>query len=380
MKVLRPLITAILAVALLFSSLWVYDRFLSPTRNREQDEVFAQNKTSRLTPQEESTIKIYHAASPAVVNITSMILNYDFFHNPVPTQGTGSGVILTKDGYVLTNNHVVEGAKSLTVTLLDQKSYKALLVGRDSGSDLALLKINSLSPLPCIVLGDSSNLEVGQSVYAIGNPFGLTSTLTTGVISSLNRTLRAPNGMLMENIIQTDAAINPGNSGGPLLNSSGDLIGINTAIFSPTGSFAGIGFAVPANRAKTVAYDLMHFGKVIRPYLGTTLSLEISPRVAKVLNLPIKHGIMVNEVYPNSPAADAGIKGSHQKVYADGQEINLGGDIILEMDKHPINSADGFISYLESRSPGDKLNLTILRDKSKIMHVTVELKERPENL
>jgi putative serine protease PepD len=267
----------------------------------------------------------------------------------------------------------------LEVTLINQKTYKATLVGVDPSSDLALLKIDPNEPLPVIPLGDSAKLEVGQSVFAIGNPFGLSSTLTRGIISSLNRTLRAPNGRLIENIVQTDAAINPGNSGGPLLDSGGNLVGINTAIFSPTGSYAGIGFAVPSNRAKKVASDLIRYGKVIRSYLGTTMSLEVTPRVAKVLNLPIEHGIMVGEVYEDSPAAQAGIQPGKQKVIAGGQEINLGGDIIVAVDKKPITSADEFISYIESKNPGEAINLKILRNNN-FIHVTVVLKERPENL
>ncbi len=380
MKVLRPLFTAVLTVILLWSSFWVYHRFVQPQKVfNGQVDILAEANPTELTEEEKRTIKIYHAARAAVVNITSTTLKYDYFHNPVPSQGSGSGIVLTKDGYILTNSHVIENARMLEVTLINQKTYKATLVGVDPSSDLALLKIDPNEPLPVIPLGDSAKLEVGQSVFAIGNPFGLSSTLTRGIISSLNRTLRAPNGRLIENIVQTDAAINPGNSGGPLLDSGGNLVGINTAIFSPTGSYAGIGFAVPSNRAKKVASDLIRYGKVIRSYLGTTMSLEVTPRVAKVLNLPIEHGIMVGEVYEDSPAAQAGIQPGKQKVIAGGQEINLGGDIIVAVDKKPITSADEFISYIESKNPGEAINLKILRNNN-FIHVTVVLKERPENL
>ncbi len=379
MKATRILLTAITAVLLLWSSLWIYERYLSPDRNGAQEQVLAQRQNTQLMPDEKSSIQIYRNANPSVVNITTTVLNYDFFHNPIPSQGSGSGVILTRDGYILTNNHVIEGAKRLEVTLLSGRSFRARLIGADPSNDLALLKIAHTEDLPFINLGVSDALQVGQNVYAIGNPFGLNSTLTTGVISSLNRTLRAPNGRLMENIIQTDAAINPGNSGGPLLDSAGNLIGINTAIFSPTGSNAGIGFAIPVNRAKKVADDLIQYGRVIRPYLGATFSLEVTPRVAKALDLPVSQGVMIGEVYPNSPAQKAGLQGGQQKVLVGNREIDLGGDIILEIDNHPVTSADEMISTIESKEPGDKVTLKVFR-RGDLLNINVVLKERPENL
>jgi S1-C subfamily serine protease len=379
MKVLRSLIPAVFAVILLWGSIWFYGQFISEKRYNAQESVLAQSHTTTLLPEEKETIGIYHRVSPSVVNITSTIVKFDYLHNPVPSQGSGSGVILTKEGYILTNNHVVEGSRKVEVTLLNGKTYEGELVGTDPSTDLALVKIIDTDDLPFVTLGDSGNLQVGQNVYAIGNPFGLTSTLTTGVISSQNRSLRAPNGRLMENIIQTDAAINPGNSGGPLLNSAGNLIGINTAIFSPSGANAGIGFAIPVNRAKKVADDIIRYGKVIRSYLGTTVSLEITPRVAKALDIPVNQGIMVGEVYPQSPADVAGLKPSIQKVLVGNREIELGGDIILEVDNQPVKSADEFISTIESKPPGEKVNLTVFRNGG-TMNISVVLKERPEKL
>ena len=379
MKFYRSFFTALLAVVMLWGSIWLFDRLFASFKEGARAETLTEAKTNALLPEERSTIQIYRTASPTVVNITTIVLKYDFFHNPIPGQGTGSGVILTKTGYILTNNHVLEHAQSLTVTLIDGKSFKAQLVGTDPSSDLALLKITASQPLPYITLGDSSKLEVGQNVYAIGNPFGLNSTLTTGVISSLNRTLRTPNGRLMENIIQTDAAINPGNSGGPLLDSSGNLIGINTAIFSPSGSSAGIGFAIPVNRAKKIADDILTHGRVIRPYLGTTMSLQITPRIASALHIPVNQGIMVGEVYPGSPADVAGIRAGNQHVVAGNRDITLGGDIILEIDNHPVTTADEFLSYIETKNPGDSVHLKLFRNGS-ILNVSVVLKERPENL
>jgi S1-C subfamily serine protease len=379
MKVLRPLLIALTAVIMLWCSFWLYGSFISAKKKTVPGDVLAESHNSQLLPEEKRRIEIYHSASQAVVNITTMVLSYDYFQNPVPTQGSGSGVILSKDGYILTNNHVVEGARKLVVTLLNGKTMPGKLIGRDPGSDIALIKLEGSEPLPFVTMGDSAHLEVGESVYAIGNPFGFNSTLTTGVISSLNRTLREPNGRLIENVIQTDAAINPGNSGGALLNSSGELIGINTAIFSPTGSFAGIGFAIPVHKAKRIVDDLIRYGKVIRPYLGTSIGIEITPRVAQALNLPTDHGVMVGEVSAGSPAAEAGIQAGTQKVLVGNRELYLGGDIIVEADKHPVTSADEFVSYIESKNPGDKLELKILRD-GKTMEKSVVLKERPENL
>ncbi len=381
MKVLRVLLTAVTAVLILWSSFWLYERYISPSKGGTEESVLAQSNKTMLLEAEKVAIDIYHKVSPSVVNITSTTLSYDYFHNPVPSQGSGSGMILTKDGYILTNNHVIENAKRLEVTLIDGKTYSATLVGKDPSSDVALLKINPPQgqSLPFVTLGDSKDLAVGQFVFAIGNPFGLNSTLTTGVISSLNRSLRAPNGRLIENIIQTDAAINPGNSGGPLLDSAGNLIGVNTAIFSPTGSNAGIGFAIPVNRAKKVADDLIRHGRVIRSYLGTTVSLEITPRVAQALELPIDHGVMVGEVYPGSPASKAGIRPSDRRIYVGNREVELGGDIIIEVDQHPVTSADDFISYIESKNPGEKVNLKVYRH-GEYMNVLVVLEERPESL
>jgi len=379
MKVQRIFVSACAAVLLLWSSFWVYQRFVSPTPNSLAGSVLATSTAKNLLPEEQRNIEIYKSVSPAVVNITSTVLKYDFFHNPIPSEGSGSGVILTATGYILTNSHVIEGARQLEVTLIDGKTLPAKLIGSDPSCDTALIQIQNKAPLPFVTIGNSEDLEVGQNVYAIGNPFGLNSTLTTGVISSLNRSLKAPNGRLIEHVIQTDAAINPGNSGGPLLDSSGHLIGINTAIFSPSGANAGIGFAIPASRAKKVADDLIRVGRVVHSYLGTTISLELSPRISQVLKLPVNHGVLVGEVYPDSPAQKAGLRGGNQVVEMGNHQLLLGGDILTEMDGKGITSANAFLGTIESKKPGDKMTLTVYRD-GKLIKVTVVLKERPENI
>lgn len=340
--------------------------------------VFAAPQHTNLLPEELVNIGIYQKASPAVVNISSTVLSMDMFANVTPEQGQGSGVILTKDGYILTNAHVVEDAQRLEVMLLNGKTYKAKLVGGDISKDVALLKIepDKGEKLPTVELGDSSQLQVGQSVYAIGNPFGLNSTLTTGIISSLGRTLKAQNGRLMEGIIQTDAAINPGNSGGALLDSGGRLIGINTAIFSTSGSSAGIGFAIPANVARRIAEDLIAYGRIIRPYLGIDIALELNPQVSRVLNLPVQTGLMVSQVVPGSPAGRAGIRPASKSLVIGNRRLALGGDIITAYDGKPAESADRFINYVESKRPGDAMVLTLMRDAHPLT-VTVTLSERP---
>lgn len=330
-----------------------------------------------LTAQEKINIDLYKQASPTVVNISSVVYAVDVFSNIIPEEGMGSGVILTPDGYILTNAHVVADAQKLEVMLLNGKTYKAKLIGGDVSRDVALIKIDvGDQKLPTITLGDSDHLQVGQMVYAIGNPFGLNSTLTTGVISSLGRTLKAENGRLMENIIQTDAAINPGNSGGPLLNSAGQLIGINTAIFSPSGSNAGIGFAIPVNSARRIAEDLISTGHVVRPYLGIEIGLEINPHVAEALKLPVKQGLMIARVLKNAPAEKAGLHGSGKVIAVGNRQIPVGGDILVAYDGLPATSAERFMNYVESKRPGDTIQLKVNRN-GEPLNIPVKLEERP---
>ncbi|MBI2080489.1 MAG: trypsin-like peptidase domain-containing protein, partial [candidate division NC10 bacterium] len=267
-----------------------------------------------LSPEERIVIGVYGKASPAVVHIASVALAYDFFFNVVPQTGTGSGFILDEQGHIVTNNHVVADARSLEVTLADGTKTPATLVGRDPNNDLAVIKINLPGrTLPVLPLGDSDALQVGQLAIAIGNPFGLDRTVTRGVISSLNRSLKAESGREIRGIIQTDAAINPGNSGGPLLNSRGEAIGINTAIFSPSGGSVGIGFAIPVNTARRLVPQLIATGRVRHPWLGIA-GVSLSPDLVKALDLPVEKGVLVAQVYPRSPAARAGLKGGQRRV------------------------------------------------------------------
>lgn len=326
---------------------------------------------SALTLDEEGNIKIYEEMSPGVVNITTTTISYDFFFNPIPESGTGSGSILDKKGHILTNYHVVENARKLEVTLFDGSKWEAKLIGADTSNDLAVIKIKApqekLKPIP---FGDSSNLKVGQKAIAIGNPFGLERTLTVGIISSIGRTLRAVNGRLMRGIIQTDAAVNPGNSGGPLLDSSGKMIGITTAIFSPVGANIGIGFAIPVNTAKKIVPQLIDRGRVSRPWLGIT-GQDINADMANLLKLP-SPGILVARVEKGSPADKAGIKGGKSYVMIGNLRIFIGGDMIVAIDGKAIKNMDQVVEEIESRSIGQSVELTIIRDKKqKVVKVTL---------
>jgi S1-C subfamily serine protease len=329
-----------------------------------------------FTPDEEINIRVYRAASPAVVNITTIAMAYDFFLNPVPKEGTGSGAIIDRAGHILTNFHVIDGARRLEVTLADGSKWAARPVGADPSNDLAVIKIDApVEKLAVIPLGDSAKLLVGQKVLVIGNPFGLDRTLTVGIISSLGRSIRADNGRSIRGIIQTDAAINPGNSGGPMLNSSGEVIGVSTAIFSPSGGSVGVGFAVPINTAKRIIPELINRGYVARPYLGIA-GHEIIPALVQALRLPVKEGIMVVDVTPGSPAQRAGIRGGDRAVQVGNMIVRVGGDIITEVDQVKVRTFEELSDFIDAKQPGDTVALTFNR-QGKLNVVEVRLRERP---
>ena len=278
-----------------------------------------------LTDDERNNVKIYQKISPSVVNIISTVLTRDFFFNPVPREGSGSGSIIDTRGHILTNNHVIRDAQKLEVTLFDGSKWRAKRIGKDPDNDLAIIKIRApaekLTPLP---MGDSRQLQVGQKVLAIGNPFGLGLTLTTGIISSLGRNIRSEVGTMIEELIQTDASINPGNSGGPLLNSEGNMIGINTAIISPTGASVGIGFAIPVHTAKKIVPQLVTKGYVAYPYLGASVQ-PLFPELAKVLGLKVDRGAMIVEVASGGPTDKAGLRGGDRQLQVGNLLFTIGG-------------------------------------------------------
>jgi S1-C subfamily serine protease len=332
-----------------------------------------------LTPEEEIVIGVYRAASPGVVHITSTVLNQDFFFRVVPERGTGSGFMVDERGYVLTNNHVVENADSLEVTLADKSKVAARLIGRDANNDLAVIRITvpreKLAPLR---LGDSAQLQVGQMAIAIGNPFGLDRTVTRGVVSALGRSLQADTGRQIRNVIQTDAAINPGNSGGPLLNSRGEVIGINTAIFTPSGGSVGIGFAIPVNTAKKLLPQLIARGRASHPWLGIS-GMDVTPDLARAINLPAKEGVMIARVASGSPAERAGLRGAQRRVRVRNYIFAIGGDIILALDGQKIASVDDLTGFLdENKKAGEDVRVDVLRD-GKPMSVVARLAELPED-
>src|ERR1700675_1898159 len=334
----------------------------------------AESSDAKLDPSEAENVRIYRQASPAVANIVTRTVEYDFFYNPVPVEGAGSGFLIDTDGHILTNYHVVQGAQTIEVTMGDLSHFKAKMIGADSRNDIALIQIDpkgrKLVPLP---LGDSRNLLVGQRVLAIGNPFGFQSTLTTGVVSSLGRTVQTSDSTFIDEAIQTDAAINRGNSGGPLLNSHGEVIGINSAIYAPNGTTAGIGFAIPINTARRVADDLITQGRVRRATLGVE-GRALWPGLAEALRLSVEKGILVERVAPGGPAAQAGIRGGNKSVLAGLQELRIGDDVVVAADGKPIATQMDLNLLLNRAKPGDSLTLTIIRDGKK-MDVAVKLGE-----
>jgi putative serine protease PepD len=329
-----------------------------------------------VTEDEKNNIAVYEKVADGVVNVTSTALQMDFFFNVFPTQGSGSGSIIDTRGHILTNHHVVANAQKLEVTLADGSKWPAKLIGSDPDNDLAVIKIDApREKLKVISIGDSKNLRIGQKVLAIGNPFGLERTLTTGVISSLGRTIRSEGGFLMEDIIQTDAAINPGNSGGPLLNSDGQIIGINSAIISPSGGSVGIGFAIPVNTAKRIIPELISKGYVAYSWIGATIQTLI-PEVAKYLKLKIERGAMIAEVMRGGPADKAGLQGGDQRVQVGNVIVVVGGDIVVKADQHEVKTSDELIRYIREKKPGDTLTVRVYR-KDRLEDVKVTLGERP---
>ncbi len=321
--------------------------------------------------EEQQNIAVYKKALPSVVNITSTAVAFDFFYGPVPQQGQGSGFILDTKGHILTNNHVIDNAQRVEVTLSDKHKYKATVVGVDKGHDLALLLIESAPNLQPATLADSKNLTVGQRVYAIGNPFGLSGTMTRGIISAI-RSIRGPQGNPIEDAIQTDAAVNPGNSGGPLLNSRGEVIGITTLIANNgADQSSGIGFAIPVNTAKAVIADFAKYGRVRRPSLDIA-TLPIGPDIANQIGLPADYGLLIERVFPGGAAAEAGLHGGTQRAYQGNTAVMLGGDLIVGLDGQDIATAQDLSAALNTHRAGDTVTITIFRGRGR-MDVQVKL-------
>jgi putative serine protease PepD len=335
----------------------------------------AGNRPLVMSTDEKINTVVFAKAHPAVVNIATTTLRMNFWMEVIPKEGQGSGFIIDRKGYILTNNHVVAKAQKVTVTTASGSRIAATLVGRDRASDLAVIKIPTKFVESVAVLGNSDKIRIGQKAIAIGNPFGLSHTLTTGIISALGRGIRTSNGNQIDGLIQTDAAINPGNSGGPLLNSSGEVIGINTAIYTLSGGYQGIGFAIPINRAKHVAAQLISSGRVARAWLGVS-GISLTPGLSENLGLGVQHGVLVVEVMPNSPAERAGIRGGHREVIVGTLRLLLGGDIITHLNGREVSSMRQMLRSIRRLQPNQQITVQIFRD-GRFSTLRVSLSEGP---
>jgi S1-C subfamily serine protease len=327
--------------------------------------------------------EVYRRDAPGVLQVTSttvLQLPTDPFGNPfnLPQQerqqALGSGFVIDKAGHIVTNYHVVQGAKTVEVSFSNHESMKARVVGVDPSTDVAVLQVKApsraLTPLP---LGDSDSVQVGDSVIAIGNPFGLNRTVTAGIVSALQRPIQAPNGYTIDHVIQTDAALNHGNSGGPLINAEGDVIGVNSQIQTggTTDGNVGVGFAIPINTVRSVVAQIIKSGRVIHAFIGVDVR-ALTPSVAGVFRLPVKHGLLVEAVEPNSAAAKAGLKAGKTQVTLAGESYMLGGDVILTADGVPVRAAEGLRDLVASKRPGQTMTLRILRgDRQKTLTLTL---------
>ena len=357
-----------MAMVLVLGAYWAGSRWgqRQPQRVEAVPAAFPEPKGAELSGDEVTNVRIYSQSAPSVANIVTRTLEYDVFMEPVPVEGAGSGFVIDPRGYILTNFHVVQGAQAISVTLGDRSHYDAKFVGADERNDIALVKIDPKDhKLPALAMGDSDGLLVGQRVLAIGNPFGFQSTLTTGVVSALGRTVQTSQTTVIDGAIQTDAAINQGNSGGPLLNSHGDVIGINSAIYTPSGTTAGIGFAIPINTAKQIAQDLITEGRVRRASMGVEARV-ISPAIAEALKLPVSEGLMLERVTPGGPADRAGLRGGSRQAILGMRRVLLGGDVITGIDGRPITSQLGLNLALNHKRPGDSVKVEYYRGGQKL--------------
>jgi S1-C subfamily serine protease len=365
------IIVALISGVFAAGTVFVVDRFVN--RWQPTGAAFTEAAPEGITDpavaaDEQNNIEVYRKLSPGVVNVHSTSYARDFFGYVEPREGSGSGSVIDQEGHILTNHHVIEGAQKVAVSFGGQQNYAATIVGRDPDTDLAVIKLveRPREPLTVIPLGDSDRLEVGQKVLAIGNPFGLDRTLTTGVISGLQRPIRARNGIPIEGAIQTDASINPGNSGGPLLDSHGRMIGINSQILSPSGASAGVGFAVPVNIAKRVVPQLVRSGEVRRPKLGIN-SRDVQ-QLRDRIELPVSEGVLIWQVAPGGAAANAGLRGLTQTENGD---IEIG-DIIVGIDGEKLSDADDLYRILDKHQIGDTVEVQIVRNGRR-MSVPVRL-------
>ncbi len=363
-----------ISVFIIFSAL-----FIIPTESDEttiqmqnqideiNDLILTNSKSKTL-----SLIEIFEKAEPGVVRV-----NTQRNQTSDETGGVGSGFVFDKKGHIITNAHVIEDSTKTVVTFLDGRSYNAKIIGIDEYTDIGVIKVNAdLKLLQPLSLGDSSNLQVGEPITAIGNPFGLSGSMTSGIISQMGRLLPSGSGYSIPDVIQTDAAINPGNSGGPLLNMRGDIVGINTAIQSTTGEFTGVGFAIPSQTVAKIVPTLIKDGEYKHPWIGIS-GRDIDPDTANVLGLKDALGFLVITVVEGSPAWDAGLIGSDKTIEVEGREYSIGGDVITAVDGIDVRKIDDILIHLQRvKTVGDEMDLEILRD-DRTTNVTIVLQERP---
>jgi S1-C subfamily serine protease len=374
MKLLRPVFFGVIIAGAFFYFTTYRPSHITMTDwigHPNKIEISEASSSDSLDAEEQNNISVYRKNISSVVNITSKAVTFDFFYGLVPEEGQGSGFIIDKEGHILTNYHVIADARQIEVTLHNRKKYKATIVGTDRSHDLAVVQIKAPDLTP-MVLGDSGNLQVGQKVYAIGNPFGLAGTLTRGIVSSI-RQVQEPDGMTIDEAIQTDASINPGNSGGPLLNMHGEVIGINTMIASNVGQSAGIGFAIPINTAKAVINDLLTLGRVRRPALGVR-TIPIDSELASQMGLASDYGLLIVQVVPGGAAGNAGLRGGSERAFLGNIPIMVGGDLIVAVDGKQVEDQQELAQIMNNHRAGDTVRVTIYRGKKK-MDVNVVLGE-----
>ena len=374
MRFLRSLLFAVVLTSAFFYFTTYRNGRLEPANwisRPQRVEITEAAGSESLDAEEQNNISVYRKNIASVVNITSRVMTFDFFYGLVPQEGQGSGFVIDKEGHILTNYHVIAEARQVEVTLHNRRKYKAIIVGTDKSHDLAIVQIKAPDLQP-MTLGDSTNLQVGQRVYAIGNPFGLAGTLTQGIVSSI-RQVQEPDGLVIDEAIQTDAAINPGNSGGPLLNRHGEVIGINTIIASSVGQSAGIGFAIPINTAKAVLNDLVTLGRVRRPALGVR-TIPIDSEIAEELGLAADYGLLIVQAVPGGSADRAGLRGGSERAYLGNIPIMIGGDLIVAIDGEKIESQQLLAQIMNRHRAGDTVKVTIFRGK-KQLDVSVVLGE-----
>ena len=352
--------------------------FVSPPESVKPDIIVSNGhgpstvgETTPLYSKGLSLIEIFEKSEPGVVRVNVQRGEVS------ETGGVGSGFVFDKQGHIITNEHVIDDAQKVVITFLDGRSYNADIIGTDEFTDLAVIKVNAdLALLHPLTIGDSSNLKVGEQIAAIGNPFGLSGSMTSGIVSQLGRLLPAGSGYSIPDVIQTDAAINPGNSGGPLLNMRGEIVGINTAIQSATGEFTGVGFAIPSQTVAKIVPTLIEDGEYKHPWIGIS-GRDIDPDLAKVLELQDAVGFLVVTVVDNSPASEAGLIGSDKTIDVDGVNYPMGGDIILSVDGIEVRKIDDILIHLQrAKSVGDEMILEVLRD-GRTTNISIILAERP---